>query len=708
MVNPVKYFGLPLALTVYSTVVTPLNILMGNYTEFSYGLFEILFESIPFFFLVFLIFIMPLLIPGSAWRNIYHHFLLFVLMVVVLTSEVLFGNYGAFDGRGISVDIYSRLSAAQILVIVLVFSGIFFSAIRPVFFVTSMVLILVNFTTTFVQFVKAEESFSKYPSDNYSKEFVTLSKNEPNYIYFLLDEVYGGSAEQIFTHNFELASQFEGFVSYSNTAGIYPTTIMSIPAILTNQLYEEGDDVKEFYQESLLHSALLDALQKNSIDYKLRTITTYCQVFSTQECTPAGSLGGGYTDVTSDYLRGLNLSIFKLMPDIFKAMVFNDGNWLFSDDADIDKFLGEFDYFVNNLAVRDRPSTFRFFHTVLTHAPIKYDENCLRMDENLRRTYENYLKQDTCGFAQVGRVLDRLRELGIYDNSFIIVSSDHGREFMSETMARKFHSGGIVSKKQYGHSHAMLMIKPLGSNGKLEVSEAKMSLLQVSPLIVSSIDDSPSTKVGARTYFHYDWSKEYHDWSKKTLPPFNGVFLIGEDITDPEDWSYDARYMSQVQSKKGLVPILCGKKIGFTPAKKTEVDGEFQRQDSYLSSGLSFGEAWGGRWSDGPAVSLTFRYDRGACAKARLLLKVSGLVTAEHRIQRSTVTLNNRTLGDIVIEYGQKNPQEIEFEIPEGVLTDRNLNNLHFSFENAISPTSLDMVRDNRSLALGFYEMTFL
>jgi arylsulfatase A-like enzyme len=51
-----------------------------------------------------------------------------------------------------------------------------------------------------------------------------------------------------------------------------------------------------------------------------------------------------------------------------------------------------------------------------------------RLDER-RRVAELYAGEIRYVDAQVGRILDRLHDLGLYDRSLIDLASDHGEEF---------------------------------------------------------------------------------------------------------------------------------------------------------------------------------------------------------------------------------------------------------------------------------------
>jgi len=80
----------------------------------------------------------------------------------------------------------------------------------------------------------------------------------------------------------------------------------------------------------------------------------------------------------------------------------------------------------------------------------------------------------------VGRLLDAIKKLGLYDNSIIIITSDHGEE-----LAERGHIGHRIKLYQE-MIHVPLIIKPLGAQAK--VVERYVSLLDLAPTILKCVN----------------------------------------------------------------------------------------------------------------------------------------------------------------------------------------------------------------------------
>ncbi len=126
----------------------------------------------------------------------------------------------------------------------------------------------------------------------------------------------------------------------------------------------------------------------------------------------------------------------------------------------------EFDRFLATIG-GSKASRFYFLHTMLPHMPFRYVPSGRRYEApDYQGTFEQserLFERASAGFADVvhqrhllqvgfvdhllGRLLDRLKEQGIYDEALIIITADHGasyREGMSRRTFREENSADII------------------------------------------------------------------------------------------------------------------------------------------------------------------------------------------------------------------------------------------------------------------------
>jgi hypothetical protein len=107
----------------------------------------------------------------------------------------------------------------------------------------------------------------------------------------------------------------------------------------------------------------------------------------------------------------------------------------------------------------------RMLHFTHTHFPVDFDKECaFRSDNKIwRENNQNYAgryNQTICELTQFAEFLRRLREMNIYDNSLVVLKSDHGEPayYFSEYP----HNLKINGHPSWGYNRylPLLMIKP--------------------------------------------------------------------------------------------------------------------------------------------------------------------------------------------------------------------------------------------------------
>ncbi len=117
----------------------------------------------------------------------------------------------------------------------------------------------------------------------------------------------------------------------------------------------------------------------------------------------------------------------------------------------------KFEKYISSLEVGEKPSLV-FAHLLLPHAPYVFFPNgkiyCRRTGHttepdgtwgedrvNAAHSYRRHILQVMAVDRLLGELLDRLEELGIYDDSAIIITADHGSSFREGLHRRKFLRG---------------------------------------------------------------------------------------------------------------------------------------------------------------------------------------------------------------------------------------------------------------------------
>ena len=76
------------------------------------------------------------------------------------------------------------------------------------------------------------------------------------------------------------------------------------------------------------------------------------------------------------------------------------------------------------LTTADIPPQFRFLHFNLPHNPARYDQECVKLEFE-SNDWQRLRDQGGCALIFASRILEKLTQIGAYDNSMIFVISDH-------------------------------------------------------------------------------------------------------------------------------------------------------------------------------------------------------------------------------------------------------------------------------------------
>ena len=275
-------------------------------------------------------------------------------------------------------------------------------------------------------------------------QLYTVNPNH-NVIVFILDTydtAYLKRIEKDF--NPDILDGFLGFTNYENATSAMIPTRFAIPEMLTGQMprYDESYEtwVAERYERSTFLEDIYDA------NYSIGLYTDSMRIASLPEDEQRA-----ITDKTvnihslpnsmMDYW-GCVYSLYQMGQYRDVAWPFKWAFWYYTDQINRQIVLGdeatapdETVYLIDDVRYYNRlcdfgltledgdyDGAFRFIHLLGSHYPFSYDEeaNFIGDDES------NVFRQSQGALHIVYEYIDQLKELGVYENTTIIVTADHG------------------------------------------------------------------------------------------------------------------------------------------------------------------------------------------------------------------------------------------------------------------------------------------
>lgn len=356
----------------------------------------------------------------------------------------------------------------------------------------------------------------------------------------------------------------DGFVFYEENVGIFPYTYFALPAILSGRIYRNDLPKKEFIRQVFSGDTILNAAAASGFEIDIATEPLMLDMMTNGSYTNAylvpGQSGPSPRALArSEAAELADLALFRLSPHFLKRRVYNDQRWLVQRALASEEHMRYF-YFAHNLFLHDVTSNmtadraapvYKFFHVMSPHAPMVVDEQCAFAGRALDRNRQTVTWQSRCTLEFVVGLLDRMKQLGIYDSTLIVLMADHGGHIPPD----RYHppdpaNGFAIHPWIVAMASPLLLIKMPGASGPLSSSPAQTSALDVAPTISSAlglgaafpgtvVTDLASELPRERRFYYYPWRRE--DYVTDYILPIRELLIRGS-IFENDSWRFGAEF----------------------------------------------------------------------------------------------------------------------------------------------------------------------
>lgn len=264
----------------------------------------------------------------------------------------------------------------------------------------------------------------------------TVTEGE-NVVFFLLDRFDNSYVEEMFERYPEFKDKLGGFTRYNNFTGSYTRTMPSITYLLTGVQCDYTIHFNDYFKKAWTESTFIKDIRDAGYNTRLYTDTPY--VFGTNEnvkdLLDNITVSQPIVNHKQLYKHMLNLSAYRSAPEALKPSF-----WMYTGDlttitsGSTTDGLSAFtindvrfwqDYREGGLTVdEDSKGTFSFYHFSGAHNPHYMDEN--GNEAPYTHTPDNMYRQIAGNMNGIFDYIDELKEKGLYDNTTIIISADHG------------------------------------------------------------------------------------------------------------------------------------------------------------------------------------------------------------------------------------------------------------------------------------------
>lgn len=447
----------------------------------------------------------------------------------------------SFSGSDKLINLLVILVLAAVLVFLFVrFNGICLRALQ-ILAISAVILCIYNSVSIAGQ-VSEYTSGREAVSMDSDKKILHLSRNGTNVIVIMLDRAIGGYIPFIFDEKPEIAEMFDGFTWYSDTLSFGTFTNYGSPAVFggyeyTPKAMNDRDTVslKDKHNEALL---LMPAVFSEA-DYDVTvcdppyagsyTLVPDLSIYEPYKNVNAYITQGAYTE---DYYKQSQNSykdkqksllvyhcIMKVSPVAVQPILYNKGSYVSKSSLSINKdFWDWYSVLVNMIKITDitdePDNCFISFMNKTTHdiSLLKVPEyvpdedisvqppeiNSAASDELISKTINGVTLNITnqyqaahyqCNVAalkELAEWFEYLKENDCWDNTRIIIASDHGKNLADLSNTWELPCGVNIE-----FVNPLLLVKDFNADGKYEQSKEFMTNADVPTLAFEGLIDDP-------------------------------------------------------------------------------------------------------------------------------------------------------------------------------------------------------------------------
>lgn len=402
-------------------------------------------------FILFIIVAFSTLFIITFIRGKYFDLVLGAIVFVAIASyiQIAFMNHGIglIDGDALYFTLYEKIMNLVVWGVVLIVVATAWVFLRKYWARGIVFTSILLFSMQFGAFMSALPTIVTHERRGFDSGYVLSTENEfvlssnSNTLVFILDAMSSrglNGALDSFPH---LSDIFRDFTIFDNSITTFDGTFPSMAYILTRQPFDFTRPTREYFASIWSHPetvSFYDALRTNNYEIQMFTTLSEITLYNDQIIGFADNYVNmelGYVNRRMMLSEMINLSLFRHVPNIFKpSLVPQDGNfyniitefvgYAFTVTNDIDLYQR---LTREGLSTRNDVNMLIFNHMRGTHtgggAGVNMDEFA-NYSPGLPNS--DHPRQTAGSLWIVGEYMRQMRELGIYDNTNIIIIADHG------------------------------------------------------------------------------------------------------------------------------------------------------------------------------------------------------------------------------------------------------------------------------------------
>ena len=382
--------GVSTFVLVNAFVFVPFNLYIRNLNEFGSPVWSLLFlMALPVLALMAVIVIAGMFVPRRLYQR-YCTLIAVVALLVWLQGNLLVWEYGLLDGSGIDWAVGTWRGWLDLAIWIGAIAGAMTfhrAAAKPIYYMAGGLFVL-QLAVLAVDATRHASALSeKTRARNSADALRQLYRfsTQHNVLHIVLDGFQADVFEAITTPEVlgkPYRSAMNGFVFFKNNLGIFPTTYMTVPAILSGKVYRNEIAKDAYARATIGGKTILRSATEAGYEVDLASQKTLIAMYEKAPHTNAYVIPRDFhaterQRIQDEAAQLMDLALFRFAPHFLKARIYDDQRWFAQRLVGRAEYL-KFWYFAhtaflnalidNSSADRTAP-VYKLLHLMSTHCP---------------------------------------------------------------------------------------------------------------------------------------------------------------------------------------------------------------------------------------------------------------------------------------------------------------------------------------------------
>ena len=514
----------------------------------------------------------------------------------IISADLVFENHKAVEENFSNTVVHFINGSILLLFTIILIYAFKKSKLKPI-----MCVILILFTSVFIlsgiytyrlfSDLNRLEKIQNNENILYEKSNkIELTKSGKNVIIIFLDRFVGALIPVILDEKPEFKNIYSGFIFYPNTISFYRYTILAYPPVVGGYEYTPFvlDEDKRLFSDKWLEACLmLPTLFKNNnyfstvvdpmgdFDFNMRfdNDVDFAHIYKSKGINYL-KMSGLYNSefymkndkkISEDYLKNLKkklyiYSFFTTSATFCKKLIYDEGSYLLSRpdsvyNATDHQFISSYAalYCLNRVTrLNDSKNTFTLINNELPHRFYFLNYPNYEYSKVVKNIGPRKFEEDSglmsyhtamASFILVGKYLDYLKKIGVYDNSRIVIVSDHGNSHTKFPQYSPFINinaiplNPLLMVKDFNQNHSLKFDKTFMTNADVPYIATKDLINDAKNPFTGKTLKSMNKSEGVDVYMNFKYWNAPQFKSNRTILDENPVIKqVKDDIFVESNW----------------------------------------------------------------------------------------------------------------------------------------------------------------------------